>query len=152
MPGQGAVWMTHQGLLMPSWQHEAIVLPLTWVCCEAQPPLPGIWGWCTSSAVQSHCHITVFYPLLRIPVFYGMFLVYILFLYLTDCILANFPTNLYTWWEKETFKSCSSLHFHAWNILAKWEFSRNTYWITKKYLLEVYYEPDTGDTVPAPRY
>lgn len=132
MPGQREVWMIQQGLLVSLWQHEPIVLPLTWGCCEAPPPLPGIWSWHTSSAVQSHCHITVFYPLLGILVFYDMFLFHILFLYLPDCTLATFPTNLYIWWEKEPSWSCSCLCFHAWNMLAKWEVSRNTYWMTKQ--------------------
>lgn len=77
-PGPGALQTTHRGY----WRLRASVCPPS----STQPlRLEHL------KRNQSHSHITVFYLLPRILLFFAMFLVHFLFLHLIDCILATWP-------------------------------------------------------------
>lgn len=132
------------------WTPEApstclLRLSSLWSSGKAQPPQPGIWTWRTPSAVRGHCHIALFYSVLRMHVVFW-------------CVSGLFPVSSFTWLHAAPLP-CQLVHLmregtssgmfmpravwpngQSLGILIKW---------LNKHSLKAYREPSTGDMAPA---
>ena len=150
------------GLWTPGAPSTCLLLPSSpWSSGKAQPPQPGIWTWSTPSAVRGHCHIALFYSVLRMHVVFW-------------CVSGLVPVSLFTWLHAVPLP-CQLVHLMRegtssgmfmpralWIFMprAVWIFMPRAVWpngqsleiLTKwlnKHLLKAYCEPSTGDTAPA---